>query len=52
MDYLKRQAVLHFQIETENPDARAMEEQERKDPGLLTITGQLYLVMEPPYETG
>ena len=48
MDYLKRQAVLHFQIETGNPDAHATKERERKGPGTLTLTGLLYLVMEPP----
>ena len=51
VDYLKREAIIHLQIETGNPYASAHAERERKDPGRLTISGLLYLVVEPPDET-
>lgn len=51
LDYLKRNACLHLQINTGDPDAEGPGERDRREAGALTISGLLFLVMEPPDET-
>ncbi|WP_306601067.1 hypothetical protein [Geothrix sp. 21YS21S-2] len=50
VDYLRKVAVIHLQIDEWNPDASSLEDRERKIPGTLTVSGLLYFVMEPPDE--